>query len=590
MSWEGWFALGVTVSVLGTLISARLAPHMVMLGALALLSISGVLTPSEALVGFSNPGVLTVMVMFVMAAGIHASGGIELLLEKVLGRPNSERHALLRIFVPVTLLSAFLNNTPVVATMIPALRGWAKRIDIAPSKLMIPLSYAAILGGMVTLIGTSTNLVVNGQYQALTGEPGFALFDITIIGLPIAICGLLFMGIFFPRWLPNYRDNEAFGSLREFTLEVMVNAHGPLAGKTITEAGLRNLKRIFLTEIERDGKTLTAVSPDETLQGNDRLVFAGDTDAISDLLKINGLQPPKEQEGDAPVVAKNGERKLVEVVVSNHCTAIGHAIRDAQFRNRYGAVVLAVARNGERVRGNLGSIKLRAGDTLLLQTSPAFMARQRHSRDFLLANELDHDQPRHEKACLAWGILVGVVAAAGLGWLTMLNAALLGAGAMLLTGCLTVNQAERSIDYSVFVTIAASFALGSALDKTGVAHQLAQQIITVSSGHPFLMLLLTYLMVSVLTEMITNNAAAILMLPIVLQMTQQTGLAAEPFVFAIMMAASASFATPLGYQTNLMVYGPGNYKFRDFIKVGLPMNVFIGTISVVLIYLLFPLS
>ncbi|MCK9468045.1 MAG: SLC13 family permease [Porticoccaceae bacterium] len=589
MDWQGWLSLGLVFSTLLALALTRLGPHMVMMVVLTILSVSGILSPAEALGGFANSGLITVAAMFVVAAGLHATGGIDLMVNKVLGVPKSERSALARMFAPLAVLSPFLNNTPVVATMIPGIHAWSRKINIAPSKLMIPLSYTTILGGAVTMIGTSTNLVVDGQYQVLTGEEGFSLFAISAVGLPVALLGLLFMWLVFPRLLPDRSQSRAFANLREFTLEVCVSANGPLVGKSVEQAGLRNLRRIYLAEIERDGTIVTAVSSEEVLKGGDRLVFAGDTEAISDLLRINGLEPSPENGNAETLTIDRAERCLVEAVVSPHCAAIGQAIRDARFRDRYGAVVLAVARHGERVKGNLGTIELEAGDTLLLEARPAFVSRQRYSKDFLLINDLDTEQPRHEKAVLAWVILVGVVGAAALGILSMLNAGLIGAGLMVATGCCSVNKAERSLDMPVLITIGASFALGTALQKTGVATFLAGNIIDLSLGKPWLMLVLTYITISLLTEAITNNAAAILMLPIVLEMTAKAGLNNEPFVFAVMMAASASFATPLGYQTNLMVYGPGGYTFGDFLKVGVPMNLFIGTATVVVLLLGWPL-
>lgn len=589
MAWQGWLSLSLTLGALGLLIFTRVGPHLVMMGVLTILSALGILSAGEALAGFANSGLITVAAMFVVAAGIHSSGGIDLLVNKVLGQPGTTRSAFNRIFAPVILLSGFLNNTPVVATMIPAIHAWSRKIRIPPSKLMIPLSYTAILGGTLTLIGTSTNLVVNGQYQTLTGEEGFSLFSITVVGLPVALAGLAFIWIFFPRWLPDRSDKQAFGSLREFTLEVKVDPTGPLVGKTVERAGLRHLERVYLVEVERQNAIVTAVPSEEVLQGGDRLIFAGDTQAISDLLRINGIIPSPEN-GHSDTLSKDrAERCLVEAVVSPHCAALGKNIRDAKFRDRYGAVVLAVARNGERVKGSLATIQLEAGDTLLLEARPAFVTRQRYNKDFLLVNDLEAQPPRHERAWLSWAILVGVVTAAGFGVISMLNAALIGAGLMIITGCCSVSQAEKSLDLTVIITIAASFALGAALQKTQVAEFLAIKIIELSGGTPWLMLILTYLAVSLLTETITNNAAAVLMLPIVLEITEKAGLNNEPFVFAIMMAASASFATPLGYQTNLMVYGPGSYRYSDFLKVGLPMNVFVGIVTLTILILGWPL-
>ena len=589
MEWQGWFSLTLTLLVLVTLAFTRIGSHLVLMGALTILSISGVITAQEALVGFSNEGLITVAAMFVVAAGIHASGGVDLLVHHFMGHPKTIRQAQSRICIPVTMISAFLNNTPLVATMIPAVRSLAKKIDIAPSKLMIPLSYAAILGGTVTLIGTSTNLVVNGQYQALTGNPGFSLFAITPIGLPVALVGIIFMLWWFPRALPNYRNDPLLDKMREFTLEVAVATDGPLVGKSVQQAGLRNLKRVYLVEIEREGHIVTAVTPDEILKGGDRLVFAGDTEAISDLLRINGLVPST-HEGEPLLSGHQNERCLVEAAISPHSDCIGETIRESNFRARYGAVILAVARNGERVVGNLGSIQLQAGDTLLLEARPAFITRQRYNKDFLLINDLDSAPPRHQRAYAAWAILFSIIAVAGFGVTSMFNAALVGAAAMIISGCCSASQAQKSLDIGVLITIAASFALGAALKSTGVTAAIAEQVISLSGGEALLILTLTYITISMLTEIISNNAAAVLMLQIVLDMTQSAHLNPEPFIFAIMMAASASFATPIGYQTNLMVQGPGDYRFKDFLKVGIPMNIIVGITTIIVIYLSYPLN
>ncbi|OZC37835.1 SLC13 family permease [Marinobacter vinifirmus] len=582
MDWQGWFSLGLALAALLLMSSGRFAPHMVMMAVLVVLSASGIISADQALAGFSNSGLITVVAMFVVAAGIHHSGGVDLLVNHLLRSPKSVRSAQARIALPVALLSGFLNNTPVVATMIPAVHAWSRKIGIAPSKLMIPLSYSAILGGTLTLIGTSTNLVVNGQYQQLTGEAGFSIFSISVVGLPVAIIGLAVMLLVMPRVLPDRKDQQKFGSMREFTLEVAVSPGGPLVGKTVGEAGLRELERLYLVEIERDGSLVTAVPSEERLRGGDRLVFAGDTQAISDLLRINGIVPSVHD--DEPSLSQDrAERRLVEAALSPQSDVLGLTIRDARFRDRYGAVVLAVARGGERVSGNLGNIRLKPGDVLLLEARPAFVSRQRYNKDFLLINDLETETPRHDRAWLSWGILLVLVGLAACSVLSMLNAALLGAAMMILTGCCTVGQAQKSVDVPVILTIAASFALGAALEETGAATFMAEGILALSTGQALLTLFLVYCAVSFLTEVITNNAAAVLVIPVVLSMTNSMGVPAEPFVIAVMMAASASFATPLGYQTNMMVFGPGGYRFSDFVKVGLPMNLLVGLTTVAVI-------
>jgi len=590
MDWQGWFTIGLTVAVLLTLISfPRVSSDLVLMAALLVLSITGILTPEEALAGFSNSGLITVAAMFIVAAGIRSAGGVDLVVEGALGRPSGHRRALLRLTLPVVSLSGFLNNTPVVATMIPAVSQWARRIRLPSSALMIPLSYASILGGTLTMIGTSTNLVVNGQYQALTGKAGFELFAITPLGLIVAAAGVVFLLLLGPVLLPVRRSpEETFADTRSFTFEVAVARDGPLVGKTIQQAGLRHLQRIYLAEIEREGSIITAVAPEEVLRGGDRLVFVGETDAIVDILRINGLVPAV---GRQPVLERNvPERRLVEAVVAQHCEVIGRTIRDGRFRDRYGAVVLAVARNGEHIRGRLSSIILEPGDVLLLEARPAVARRLKQSRDFLLISELEHELPDHSRAWLSWGILLGVVLLATLGFSSMLNAALLGAALVLITRCLKVGDARRSLDLPVLITIAASFALGKALETSGAAAFLGTNLLGLAGSDAWLLLGLTYFSVMLLTELITNNAAAMLMLPVVLAMTHAAGLNDVPYVMAVMMAASASFATPIGYQCNLMVYGPGGYRFSDFMRIGIPMNLAIAGVNIVAIPLLWPLS
>lgn len=589
MNWQGWFALSLAGAALVLMSSGRYAPHLVMMSVLVVLSASGIISADQALMGFSNTGLITVVALFVVAAGIHHSGGVDLLVRYLLRNPKTVRSAQARITLPVALLSGFLNNTPVVATMIPAVHAWSRKIGIAPSKLMIPLSYSAILGGTLTMIGTSTNLVVNGQYEQLTGDTGLSIFSITAVGLPVAIVGIAAILLFMPRALPDREDRHKFGSMKEFTLEVAVAVDGPLVGKAVGEAGLRELERLYLVEIERDGSVVTAVPSEERLRGGDRLVFAGDTQAISDLLRINGIVPSVH--ADEPSLSKDrAERCLMEAALSPQSEVLGLTIRDARFRERYGAIVLAVARGGARVSGNLGNIRLKPGDVLLLEARPAFVSRQRYNKDFLLINDLGTEAPRHDRAWLSWGVLIVLVGLAACGLLSMLNAALLGAALMILSGCCSVGQAQKSVDVPVVLTIAASFALGAALQETGAASYVAGAILGLSKGHVLLALFLVYFSVSALTEVITNNAAAVLVIPVVLSMTTTMGVAAEPFVIAVMMAASASFATPLGYQTNMMVFGPGGYRFWDFVRVGLPMNVLIGLVSVAVIAMVYGIS
>ena len=581
--WEAWLTVGVLLGVLGLVSLTRLATDMVFLGGLTVLLLAGVLTPREAFGGLSNEGVVTVAVLYVVVSGLQETGGIRWIVQYVLGRPRSLGHAQVRVMGPVAFLSAFLNNTPVVAMLIPAIREWTKKFDLAASKLMIPLSYAAIMGGTCTLIGTSTNLVVNGLLIEKAPEAGLQMFDLAWVGLPVAVIGAGFI-LLFSRWLlPDRRPViNQLSDPREYSVEMLVDADGPLVGRNIEDAGLRSLSGMFLAEIDRDGTVLPAVSPDEVLHAGDRLIFVGVPESVAELQKIRGISPATKQL--FKLEGPRSQRALYEAVVSANCPIIGRTIRSGRFRSRYNAVVIAVARNGERVRQKVGNIVLQPGDTLLLEARPTFFEQQRNNRDFLVVSRIEDSSPlKHERAPLAVGLLAAMVLTVSLGWLSMLEAAMLTAAGMIVTRCATVSGARGSIDWSVLLVIAAAFGLGAAMDQTGVALATAHGVIDLVGDHPLLNLAAIYLVTAGFTAVITNNAAALLMFPIAMAVSSDLDVSIMPFIVAIMMAASASFATPIGYQTNLMVYGPGGYHFSDFMRVGLPLNLVTAIVAVLII-------
>lgn len=582
MGWEAWLTVAVVAGVLGTLILTRMATDMVFLGGLTILLLAGVLDPSEAFRGLANQGLITVAVLYVVVSGLQETGGIHWVVQRLLGRPRSLAHAQVKLMTPVAFMSAFLNNTPVVAMLIPAVNEWARKFGLSNSKLMIPLSYAAILGGTCTLIGTSTNLVVNGLVTERTGE-GLRMFDLAWVGVPVAVVGLGFI-LLTSRWLLPERQPamSRMSDPREYSVEMLVDRDGPLVGKSIENAGLRHLSGMFLAEIDRDGSVLPAVSPREKLQPGDRLVFVGVVESVVELQKIRGLTPATEQV--FKLEGLRSQRTMIEAVVSGSCPVVGKTIRDGRFRSRYNAVVIAVARNGERLGGKIGDIVIQPGDTLLLEARQSFVEQQRNSRDFFLVSQVeDSSPPRHERAPLAVGLLGIMVVTAGFGWLSMLEAALLAAAGMLITGCCTVETARRNIDWSVLLVIAAAFGLGAAMDQTGVALATAQTVMGFIGDDPLLNLAAIYLLTAGFTAVITNNAAALLMFPIALAVSSDLGVSVMPFVVAIMLAASASFATPIGYQTNLMVYGPGGYHFSDFLRLGLPLNLVTALVAILVI-------
>ncbi|MEA3231533.1 MAG: SLC13 family permease [Thermodesulfobacteriota bacterium] len=562
-----------------------IGPEWICLGTLTLLLTVGILKPEEAIAGASNKGMLTVAILFIVAGAIQRTGAIKMITPFLSGRVKSTPAAQFRLMVPTSILSAFLNNTPVVAIFIPAVTAWAKKIKIPVSKLMIPLSYAAILGGTCTIIGTSTNLVVSGIYETTTGIE-ISFFEIAKVGVPSAI--IMYCVIFIlSRWLLPDRSSaiEQMGKPKEYTTEMIVNPQSNLIGKTIVEAGLSEENEINLIEIIRAGEAMPAIDSSMTLKEDDRMVFAGDVDLVSELQKVKGLTPVMDRlfEIDTP----RPDRCLVEAVVSKTNQLIGRSIVGGHFRQIYNAVVVAVSRGGNQIKGTIGNIVLQEGDTLLLETHPSFYMRHSRSQHFHLISQLeDSSAPRHGKAIFSVGVLIGMIFLASVAGLGMFKAAAIAAAVLLITRCITPAQAMRSVDMQVLLVIIAAFGIGKAMEITGAAEFIARQAVGLAAGNPWLVLSLLYITTSILTEMVTNNAAALILFPISMAMASQMGVDVTPFVFAIMMGASASFATPIGYQCNMMVFGPGGYRFSDFLKIGVPMNLCMWIVASILIPLI----
>ena len=585
---DAWITLAVVVSALATLVSNRFAPEIVLVGALSILLLVGVLDTAAALSGFANPGLVTVAVLYVVVSGLVDTGAVQAFGARLLGKPRSVVGAQSRLMLPVMVMSAFLNNTPVVAMFVPVVGEWCRRNHLSVSKLMLPLSYAAIFGGCCTLIGTSTNLIVHGLVLEHTDLGPMGFFEIAALGVPVAVAGFVYM-IATQRWLLPERIPalDHLESAREYTIEFVVGAGSPHIGKSIERAGLRHLPGVFLAEIWRSERVMVAVSPDEVLRERDRLVFVGAVDSVVELVRQPGLLPATENLFD--IASARSDRRLIEVVISATCPLLGHSIRDARFRGRYDAVVIAVARNGERIAGRIGDIVMHAGDTLLLEARASFVQQQQHNRDFLLVHPLQGAAvPRHDRADLAVGILLLMVGLAATGLMPMLEAALVAGGLMLLSRCTSAAAARASIDWSVLIMIGASLGLGNALQISGAAQAIADGGLQLVGQQPWLALLVIYLLTSVMTEVVTNNAAAVLMFPVAQSAAQTLDVSLWPFVVVLMLAASASFATPIGYQTNLMVYGPGGYRFTDYLRIGVPLNIILGIVAVGLAPLIWP--
>ncbi len=586
-NWQAVLTGAIVAATLAALLFIQRAPDMVMIGGVVLLLAAGVLTPDEALRGMSNEGMITVAALFVVAAAVERTGALASLVDRALGRPKSLASAQLRTMIGPGVLSAFTNNTPVVALMVPAIRDWAKKHRLSVSKLLMPMNAAVVLGGLCTLIGTSTNVVVSGLVAAKRGTP-LEMFDITRLGLPLFACGLVYL-IVASRYLLKDRRPPMSTSddPRQYSLEMVVDAGSPLSGRTIEQAGLRHLHGLFLMEIDRGGHVIAAVAPTERLEAGDRLVFVGVIDSVVELQKIRGLRPATDQvfKLDDP----RSERVLVEAVVSPSCPLVGRTIREGRFRSTYGAVVIAVARDGERLQMKIGDIVLQPGDTLLVEAGSAFVDRQRSNRHFYLVSEVTGSTPpRHDKAWIACTVLAAMVLAAALDLVPMVAAALVAAGAVVGLRCISSTEARRSIEWESLLLIAASFGLARAMEKTGLAGAMAASTINAAGDNPHVVLAAIYLVAMLFTELMSNNAAAVLTFPIAWQTAADLGVNPMPFVMAITVAASCGFATPMGYQTNLMIYGPGGYKFRDYVRFGGPLNLLVMALTVALAPLIWP--
>ncbi|MDF1692958.1 MAG: SLC13 family permease [Zhongshania sp.] len=585
---DAWIALAVIAGCLLALIFSRRPPDMILCGGVVVLLLLGVLSPKEALAGMSNEGMVTVGVLFIVAQALSETGVVSWISHSMLGRPKSARVAQFRLMAPVATFSSILNNTPVVAMMIPAVRDWAKRNNLPVSQLMIPLSYAAIVGGTCTLIGTSTNLVVNGMLLHAAPEQALGMFDLAWVGLPCVVLVIGFTILSSRRLLPSNRGKaERFGDTRQYIVEMMVEDTSPMIGQSIEEAGLRQLPAMFLIEIVRDERLMTVVSPKEILMAGDRLIFAGDVRSVVDLKNFHGLRLAEDQA--FKLGSNNLSRCLAEVVISPNFPSLGRMVRDMKFRNNYGAAIIAISRNGEQLKGRIGDVELEPGDTLLLEAYEDFVPNQRYSRDFLLVSEIENSRPvRHEHRFRAGIIMVAMVVVVAAGWLSMLKAAFLAAGLMIATRCIRAADAQRCVDWQILLVIAASIALGSSLESTGAASVIAGQIVGLAAGSPMATLVAIFVVTTLFSAVISNLAAAVIVFPIALAASQQLDVSLLPFAVTLMMAASASFATPIGYQTNLMVYGPGDYRFSDFFKIGIPLTILVGVATILIVPLVWP--
>jgi di/tricarboxylate transporter len=575
----------VVVMVVWLLATERVTPALAVLGGTILLMVAGVTTPFQAFAGFSNPAPITVAALYIVARAVEKTGALQPMLAGVLGRGTGGRRSLLKVLAPTAGASAFLNNTPIVAMLAPQVADWAERRSQPVSWYLMPISFAAILGGTVTVIGTSTNLVVSGLLEA-HGQAPIGMFEISPVGLPLAIIGVLALTLLAPLLLPDRRGvRQQFGEeLREFVVDMIVEPAGPIHGRSVEAAGLRHLQGVYLVHIQRNGETIAPATPDTVLRGGDRLAFVGRANHVVDLHAMRGLRSAEHQHVTA--FGEAAEHTFFEAVVSGTSPLAGQTLKSVGFRGRYQAAVLAIHRSGERVHAKLGDVVLRAGDTLVLFADHGFRDRWRDRSDFLLVSALGGAPPvGTRKAWLVAAITLGIVVVAGAGLLPILHASLIGALALMVLRVLSPAEARAAVDLDVIIVIAASFGLGAALEASGLAAILAGGLIAAFDGlGPLGLLFGVTLAATLFTELITNNAAAVLLFPIAAATAESAGLDVRPFAVALMFGASASFLSPIGYQTNTMVYGPGGYRFWDYARLGVPLSL----IMIVIVMLLIP--
>ncbi|RLD58566.1 MAG: SLC13 family permease [Bacteroidetes bacterium] len=577
----------VLIFIIISLYTEFIGPAFTFLIGVIVLGIFGILTPKEILSGMANEQIAIIILLLLLGDIIRKTDVIDWLFDKFFRTTKTYRGFLGKMIFVVAGFSAFLNNTPLVAIMMPYVHNWSKKNNIKPSKLLIPLSYAAILGGCATLIGTSTNLIVNGLVTDQLIVPDLkplGIFDFTIVGLPMIILGSIYLILFSNKLLPSKTDAISKFSTqpREYLVEAQIRANSKIIGKTVERAGLRNLKGLFLVEISRGDQHFSAVTPSQLLKEDDVLMFAGDTETIAEMINSQ-LGLALTQVG---MFAKKNHTEVVEIVISHNSTLIDKTVRQAGFRGKYDAAILAVHRNGERISGKIGMVELKAGDVLLLLVGDDFSKRTVDTNDFYLISKIREFRKLNlYQVAVLFGGLGAAIILSGLGYVSLFMALIVLMILVQFFKIASPKDIPKSIDYNLAIIIVLSLALGTAMIKTGMADIIANFIISVFKPFGALgMLFGIFLITNLLASYITNKAAAAIIFPISVSAAINMGLPPLPFILVVAFAAAANFITPIGYQTNLMVYGPGGYSFKDYMKIGLPLTLIYMFVAVLILY------
>jgi di/tricarboxylate transporter len=582
-----WITIATVLSMFTVLLFTKLRADLVFLGAIAILFVTGVLTAKEAFSGFSSTSVVIIGVLFVVVAGLTHTGVLQWIVKHLLGQPSSYAKAVVRLMLPVAALSSFLSNTTVVALFVGIVKMWSKKLNVSPSKLLIPLSYASGMGGVCTLIGTPPNLIISGLYADHTGNV-MNVMATTIPGLFCLFVGVLSI-IAMRKLLPDRQAPEtAFESTSEYTVELLVPSDNPHIGETVKEAGLANVRGGNLIEIFHFDEMISPAVSDEVIMGGDRLIFSGQIDEILDLRNSHGLVNADHIVFTMNEVDRN--RQLRTAYVTFGSSLINKKMSGTNFEKDNNMILVAVARRGKRINEPPREVVLQAGDTLLLECPPHLNIQ--NSGSFSQVNFFDSDQIPNigKKTLISTTIMIAMVVLSALNVIPLLQCAFLAAMAMLLFKCCNVDQAMKAINWEILMVFAGSVVLGVAIQKTGIAERLAFGILDVCGTNPIVVMTGICLVGTFITEFISNTAAGAMFFPIMYEAAEKLGYEPYTFLIALMVSVSSSFATPIGSPTHMLVYGPGGYRFSDFMRIGLLMNFIILAANILIVNIIYPLT
>lgn len=593
-----FLTLGVVVAALVCFIAEWLPVDITALCVAVILIVLGLVTPEEGIAGFSNSATITVMAMFILSAGITRTGVVQVFRDLLLrwGGKSIFRQILVMGFL-VGPISGFINNTAVVAIFMPIVEDWCRKRGISPSKLLMPLSFVTILGGMITVIGTSTNVLASGLSQDL-GYGEFKLFQFTALGIVTFLIGLVYLAFIAPRLLPNRRNlesdriSEDYG-LEDYVTEVIVRPNSKLIDKTLRTAQLRRDFQVDILEIIRNGERLPQPIASRPICADDILMVRGKTD---DVLKIRTeqdldiLPDLKFNRESLETKLSSANEGIAEVLILSNSRLIGTTLKDLKFRQRYNLTVLAIRRGESLIRDRLNTTPLRFGDLLLVQGAKQSLLGLQTTRELLVIEQKEPEAIRRDKAWLAIAIILGVIIVAAFDWLPILVSALAGVVLMIITGVLKPGELYGAVRWDVIFLLAGLIPLGTAMENSGATKWLADSLLTFGGNlNGYWILLFFFIVTSLLTEILSNNASVVLLIPIAAEVAKSLNLNPVAMMFAVTFAASNSFMTPIGYQTNTMVYSPGGYKFGDFFRVGAPLNLLMAIVTPILIIKLYGL-